>query len=191
MIPASPFGSVAIIWSAMGGRSAQSHHPKIVHVLLSKPGLSAEHRVERLYPRASISSCVEIDDIIVGIIGMLQGEAVMFSLDGVDLNLCGEFQQRVLRATHRIPRGRVDTYRLIAERLGIAGGARAVGNALANNPFPLIVPCHRVIRSDRTPGGYWGGLHMKTALLEREGICLDDGGRVQCAPGFMMNCYKG
>jgi len=57
----------------------------------------------------------------------------------------------------------------------------AVGNALANNPFPLIVPCHRAIRSDRHPGGYQGGLEMKRALLEKEGIHFDATGRVAYA----------
>ena len=52
-----------------------------------------------------------------------------------------------------------------------------MGNALATNPFPLIVPCHRAIRSDGHLGGYQGGLEMKRALLEREGIPLDASGR--------------
>ena len=64
--------------------------------------------------------------------------------------------------------------------LGKSNGARAVGNALANNPFPLIVPCHRAIRSDRHLGGYQGGLEMKRALLETEGIAFDKAGRVKC-----------
>ena len=55
--------------------------------------------------------------------------------------------------------------------------ARAVGHALAANPFPLIIPCHRTIRSDRYPGGYQGGPAMKRALLEMEGIPFDDTGR--------------
>ncbi|EFK10557.1 6-O-methylguanine DNA methyltransferase, DNA binding domain protein [delta proteobacterium NaphS2] len=94
--------------------------------------------------------------------------------------MCGEFQQRVLRAEHGIPRGSVSTYKIIAIYLGNPGGARAVGNALANNPFPLIVPCHRAIRSDRHLGGYQGGFEMKQALLTKEGIAFDNVGRVTC-----------
>ena len=68
------------------------------------------------------------------------------------------FQESVLRAeATEIPRGRVSTYKLIAEHVGTHNGARAVGTALARNPFPLIVPCHRAIRSDRRLGGYQGG----------------------------------
>ena len=57
----------------------------------------------------------------------------------------------------------------------------SVGNALANKPFPLIVPCHRAILSDRHLDGYQGGLEMKRALLEKEGTPFDDAGRVACA----------
>ena len=127
------------------------------------------------------SSCAEIDDVTIAIKGLLEGEEIEFSLDIADLSLCTEFQQLVLRAEHRIPRGSISTYQLIAKYLGKRNGARAVGNALANNPFPLIVPCHRAIRSDRHLGGYQGGLEMKRALLEKEGIPFDDTGRVACA----------
>lgn len=112
---------------------------------------------------------------------LLEGASIDFSLDIADLDLCGEFQQRVLRAEHAIPRGAVSTYKLIAAHLGVPDGARAVGNALAQNPFPLIVPCHRAIRSDRKLGGYQGGLEMKRALLAKEGITFDGSGRVQCS----------
>ena len=109
---------------------------------------------------------------------MLDGEDIAFALEVADLSLCGEFQQRVLEAEHAIPRGRVSTYGLIARHLSKRNGARAVGNALATNPFPLIVPCHRAIRSDRRLGGYQGGLKMKRALLENEGITFDLYGKV-------------
>ena len=128
-------------------------------------------------------SCREIDDIATAIKGFLEGEEIEFPLDVTDLSLCGEFQQLVLRAEHRIPRGSVSTYKLIAEHIGKANSWRAVGNALASNPFPLIVPCHRAVRSDRHLGGYQGGPEMKRALLEKEGIYFDDAGRV-VSPGF-------
>ena len=85
--------------------------------------------------------------------------------------------------TTDIPRGAVSTYQRIARHVGRPNGARAVGNALANNPFPVIVPCHRAIRTDRSLGGYQGGFKMKRTLLEMEGIDFDDTGRV-AAKGF-------
>jgi methylated-DNA-[protein]-cysteine S-methyltransferase len=175
IIKLTPFGSVGVIWTGL------NDNPKIVRIVLSKPGLSAEDQVSEFYPNSQTSSCAEIDDVATAIKGLLEGEEIEFSLDVADLTLCTEFQQLVLRAEHRIPRGRISTYRLIAEYMGKRNGARAVGNALANNPFPLIVPCHRAIRSDRHLGGYQGGLEMKRALLEKEGICFDDTGRVACA----------
>jgi len=83
---------------------------------------------------------------------------------------CSKFQQKVLRAASAIPRGKISTYQRIAKQIGKPKAVRAVGRALANNPFPLIIPCHRVIRSDGSLGGYQGGLKMKRALLKKEGV---------------------
>lgn len=174
IIKLTPFGSVGIIWTAV------RENPKIVRILLSTPELSAEDRVFELYPNSRASSCAEIEATATGIIGLLEGEEISFSLNLANMSLCREFQKRVLYAEHQIPRGSVSTYRLIAKCLDKPNGARAVGNALANNPFPLIVPCHRAIRSDGSLGGYQGGIDMKRALLEREGIRFDNAGRVKC-----------
>jgi methylated-DNA-[protein]-cysteine S-methyltransferase len=124
------------------------------------------------------TSCSEIDGVADQVLAFLEGEAVAFALESVRLDLCTTFQQKVLRAEHAIPRGCVSTYGRIAAHLGNPRGARAVGTALATNPFPIIIPCHRAIRTDRTLGGYQGGQGMKRALLEMEGIEFDDAGRV-------------
>jgi methylated-DNA-[protein]-cysteine S-methyltransferase len=174
IIKPTPFGLVCVIWSIL------DISPRIVRVLLSKPELSAEGQASELYPNSKTSSCAEIDAAAFAIKAHLEGEDVLFTLDIVDFTLCSIFQQSVLRATYSIPRGSVSTYQQIAASLGIPEGARAVGNALAGNPFPLIVPCHRVIRSDRHIGGYGGGIEMKRALLKSEGVILDEMGRVIC-----------
>jgi methylated-DNA-[protein]-cysteine S-methyltransferase len=82
------------------------------------------------------------------------------------------FQRAVLEATAQVPLGRVDTYAGIARKIGNPRATRAVGNALGRNPIPVIVPCHRVIRSDATLGGYTGGLGIKQRLLSHEGVTL-------------------
>jgi methylated-DNA-[protein]-cysteine S-methyltransferase len=64
--------------------------------------------------------------------------------------------------------------------VGAPGGARAVGIVMAGNPFPLIVPCHRTVKSDLHIGGFQSGVEMKRLLLEREGIFFDKAGRVIC-----------
>lgn len=84
------------------------------------------------------------------------------------------FQKRVYDAARRIPRGRVTTYGLLAEAVGCAS-SRAVGGALKRNPFAPAVPCHRVIRSDLTIGGFGGKttgatIRRKIAILVKEGV---------------------
>ena len=80
------------------------------------------------------------------------------------------FTRSVLEATAAVPFGHLSTYRQIADRIGHPRATRAVGNALGRNPIPVIVPCHRVVRSDATPVGYTGGLGIKQRLLSLEGI---------------------
>ena len=181
IIKPTPFGSVCVIWSI------SDISPRIVCVLLSKLELSAEGQASEFYPNSKTSSCAEIDAVAAAIKAHPEGEDVVFSLNIVDFTLCSTFQQSVLRATYSIPRGSVSTYQQIAASLGIPEGARAVGNALAGNPFPLIVPCHRVIRLDRHIGGYGGGIEMKRALLESECVILDEMGMVICKQLYYGN----
>jgi methylated-DNA-[protein]-cysteine S-methyltransferase len=174
IIKSTPFGPVGIIWNG------SNQNPEITRILLSKPGVSAEDKVSQLYPGSQASSCAGIDNMADAIRRFLEGENIEIPLDAADFAICTDFQKSVLLAEYAIPRGSVSTYRMIAEYLGRKNGARAVGNALANNPFPLIIPCHRAIRSDFSLGGYQGGLEMKLALLEMEGIRFDTAGRVIC-----------
>ena len=80
------------------------------------------------------------------------------------------FQQAVWLACMTIPEGQTRSYKWIAESIGRPGAVRAVGSALGRNPFAPIVPCHRVIKSDGTPGGFSGpgGLKTKIELLKKE-----------------------
>ncbi len=80
------------------------------------------------------------------------------------------FQRAVWKACMSIPPGETRSYKWIAEKIGRPGAVRAVGNALGKNPFAPVVPCHRVIRSDGSPGGFSGpgGTRAKAALLEKE-----------------------
>lgn len=83
------------------------------------------------------------------------------------------FDQRVWDACRRVPAGKVTTYGAIAEMLGSPGAARAVGGVLNRNPHAPVVPCHRVVGSDRRLTGYAGGLPKKRAMLEAEGVRFD------------------
>lgn len=86
----------------------------------------------------------------------------------------------VYRITTQIPRGRVSTYGAVANALKAKGAYRAIGQILKANPTPIVVPCHRVVKSDGTVGGYLGtsGSGKKTRLLNSEGIRIK-AGRVQ------------
>ena len=78
------------------------------------------------------------------------------------------FQQQVYAVVKRIPKGEVRSYQWVARQLGNPHAARAVGQALARNPWPVRVPCHRVIRADGSLGGYAWGLSKKRRLLAKE-----------------------
>jgi O-6-methylguanine DNA methyltransferase len=97
----------------------------------------------------------------------LAGRRTFFSVP-VDLTRVGTFQGRVLAAAARVPFGEVASYAALARAVGHPRAARAVGNALAANPVPLFVPCHRVIRGDGTWGHYALGASLKTRLLALE-----------------------
>ena len=79
------------------------------------------------------------------------------------------FEQRVYKVISAIPKGQTRSYRWVAEQLGDVNLARAVGNALGRNPYAPRVPCHRVIKTDGSLGGYTGGLAKKRELLRKEG----------------------
>jgi methylated-DNA-[protein]-cysteine S-methyltransferase len=91
----------------------------------------------------------------------------------LDLHRAGPFQRGVLNAIRAIPFGETRSYAWVARAIGAPSATRAVGRALARNPIPIIIPCHRVIASDGSLGGYGGGLPLKRRLLELEGITLD------------------
>ncbi len=104
------------------------------------------------------------------IVAYLGGELREFSLP-IDWRLVTRFQSLVLHATAQIPFGQVHTYGELAQKIGKPRAARAIGGAMARNPFPLIIPCHRVVNAARSLHGYSapGGLETKAWLLTLEG----------------------
>ncbi|MDI9644172.1 MAG: methylated-DNA--[protein]-cysteine S-methyltransferase [Candidatus Verstraetearchaeota archaeon] len=87
-------------------------------------------------------------------------------------------QATIMKAVMGIPRGYVASYGDVASAIGKPSLARAVGAAMSRNPFPLVVPCHRVVRSDMSLGGFSYGVDLKERLLEREGVEVT-GGKVR------------
>jgi methylated-DNA-[protein]-cysteine S-methyltransferase len=87
----------------------------------------------------------------------------------VDLQLVHGFRRAVIAHLRQIPYGSTESYATVAKAAGSAGAVRAAGSACGHNPLPVVVPCHRVIRSDGSIGQYLGGAEMKAALLALEG----------------------
>jgi len=96
-----------------------------------------------------------------------EGQLREFDL-ALDWQLSNGFRRRALRAIDRIPYGKTRSYTEIARSAGNERAVRAAGTACGSNPIPIVVPCHRVLRSGGGLGGYGGGLPMKEALLELE-----------------------
>jgi len=113
-------------------------------------------------PRATEAIRRELDEYF-------EGKRRRFDIR-VDLSPVHGFRRKVLEHTARIPYGSVSTYTEVAAKAGSPRGMRAAGNALGSNPVPIVVPCHRVLRTGGALGGYTGGLDRKVALLRLEGV---------------------
>ena len=101
------------------------------------------------------------------------GGPIDFAEIPVQLTASTDFQQQVWNAVRQVPYGEVRTYQWIADRIERPKAVRAVGNAVGANPVSILVPCHRIIRSDDTLGGYGGGLERKRRLLALEGYPIE------------------
>jgi methylated-DNA-[protein]-cysteine S-methyltransferase len=136
-------------------------------------GLDAvlEALAERLSPRI-LEGPAKLDDIRRELDEYFAGRRTSFEVP-VDLAAVrGPFGRRILEACAAIPFGETASYREMAGRAGSPGAVRAAGNALGANPIPIVVPCHRVLRTGGGLGGYTGGLHRKEDLLRLEGVLL-------------------
>ncbi len=113
-----------------------------------------------------------IDLAISQITEFLKGKRTVF-----DIPLClkgTDFRQKVWTEMRRIPYGHTITYKELAHRIGSPNGCRAVANACGANPFPILIPCHRVVATGGKSGGYTGGLDIKLALLALENQNADE-----------------
>jgi methylated-DNA-[protein]-cysteine S-methyltransferase len=126
---------------------------------------------ERVSPRV-LEAPAQLDEARRELDLYFEGKLDRFDLP-LDWRLSSGFRQRVLRAINRIPYGQTRSYTEMARRAGNERAVRAAGTACGSNPIPLVVPCHRVLRTGGALGGYGGGLPMKRALLELEGV-LDE-----------------
>ena len=108
-------------------------------------------------------------DLTERLLAYFSGNRAAFP-DKLDLSGATAWQRRVWRAARLIPYGETRSYKWLAEQLGKPAAGRAVGRALGSNPLPIIVPCHRILASNGSLGGFSGGLEMKRYLLLKERI---------------------
>lgn len=154
----SPLGQLLIAATERG----------LVRVAFEREGLDAvlQTLADRLSPRILEapgrlgSAAREIEEYFAG-------RRTSFDLP-LDLSLSAGFRRTVLAHLGEIPFGATESYTEVARAVGNPKAVRAVGTACATNPLPLVIPCHRVLRSDGSLGGYIGGLEAKTALLSLE-----------------------
>jgi len=129
---------------------------------------AAQHIITQHYPDApQVPDDPFLLNVAEQVRAYLSGELSEFSVE-LDLRGHTSFSLSVWAAAARIPYGQTRTYGWIADQVGGVGAAQAVGAALAANPVPLIIPCHRVIGSDGSLHGFAGGLDMKARLLALE-----------------------
>jgi methylated-DNA-[protein]-cysteine S-methyltransferase len=158
----TPIGTGGIAWTAEG----------VVGVRLPDPDAGRlRAALRRQFPGAEASTPPpELQDAIRAIVALLSGEPRDLRDVRLDLGSVELFERRVYAIARTIPFGQTQTYGQIASRLGDARLAREVGQALARNPFPLIVPCHRVLAAGGRLGGFSarGGVATKQRLLSIE-----------------------
>lgn len=170
LIP-SPWCSVGVVWTKKGKNA------KAARIFLSKTNDGVRKDIAMLFPGAKKTQNRKIGFVSEKIRCYLKGEITYFNSSALQKNLCSRFQWTAYRKTKQIPYGRVVTYKALTKLIGTKS-ARAVGNALAKNPFPIAIPCHRVVDSRRRIGGFQSTKFLKKALLKSEGIKFDKKGRI-------------
>ncbi|HEX4440107.1 MAG TPA: methylated-DNA--[protein]-cysteine S-methyltransferase [Thermoanaerobaculia bacterium] len=165
--------SFAVFETALGHAAIAWGERGVVRIWLPDPdGAAARRRVGNRLPEAREDAPPPaIREAIARITDLLAGAPSDLSGVPLDLERIGELERSVYEIARTIPPGETRTYGEIASRLGDRSLAREVGRALAANPFPLVVPCHRVLAANGKPGGFSapGGVSTKLRLLEIEG----------------------
>ena len=165
-------GNISIGWFNSGSNI------KIVRIFFPERGVNTRRRIIRAFPKASQKHNRKIDFISEKLKRNLEGEATHFSSSCLNKDMYSKFQWCVILAAKKIPRGKVISYKGLTNLAGLKNAARAVGNVMAKNPFPLIIPCHRVVNADRKIGEFQSGRSLKKKLLMSEGIKFDKKGRI-------------
>jgi methylated-DNA-[protein]-cysteine S-methyltransferase len=164
--------SIGIVWQYKGSK------PQIERIFLPCARAKLISEIRKEFPAIKEKEQKIPDKITTLIAEFYAGKKVKFDFSILNLKKLSGFSAKVLKQTCKIQCGKVATYSGLAAKIGSPHAARAVGTVLANNPFPLVIPCHRVVRSDGLLGGFGGGMKMKKELLSKEGVALDKTGKL-------------
>jgi methylated-DNA-[protein]-cysteine S-methyltransferase len=170
----TPLGSCAIAWSEGGNPSTP---PAVTFFQLPEAtSKRTESRIARnAGARAASAPPPRIAEVIQKVCQHLRGDVQDFRDVAIDLDGAGLFARQVYEAARLIPAGQTTTYGELARAVSRPAAARAVGQALGQNPIALIIPCHRVLAAGGKPGGFsaHGGRATKARLLAVEGVTFD------------------
>lgn len=160
----TPIGRCALAWSANG----------IVRVLLPEANeMATRECLADWLPQASEAlPAPKLRDAMTAINGLLGGRRTDLGFIALDMQGISPFHRRVYEAVRRIPPGATLSYGEVARQIDAPRAARAIGQALGRNPFPLVVPCHRVLAANGRLGGFsaYGGVVTKRLLLSLEKV---------------------
>ena len=154
----SPLGP---LWIAVGPRGLVNIHYG------ATPDPRELARITHAYGPGVLPDRRSCDRVLTELDQYFAGRRRSFDVQ-VDLAALTPFQQRILTATARVPYGELTTYKVVARQAGNEQASRAAGAALGANPIPIVVPCHRIVATDGSLGGYAGGLAAKRTLLAME-----------------------
>lgn len=163
----SPLGP---LWVAVGPRGLLNIHYG------AEPSPLELRRIVRAYGPGVLPDARRVDDVARELDQYFNRKRREFDV-AIDLSPLTPFQRKVLAVTARVPYGELITYAKVAHSAGNDRAYRAAAGAIGDNPIPIVVPCHRVVASDGTLGGYAGGLDAKRRLLKLErGVDVPPGG---------------
>jgi len=126
-----------------------------------------------IFDKTSINSFEKENYISEMIKKYFYGDLEKFDLSFLYMDNLGSLQKRVLNKLVEIPRGKVTTYKRLSELIGKDRAYRAIGTTLAKNPFPILIPCHRVIKSDLNVGNFGDRPDLKIKILQFEGVIFE------------------
>lgn len=167
---------LAVLETPLGWLGLAERDSKLTYLVLPRPDpesvrdeLARRHPAGELSPPEQLVATPQLERYF-------RGELQQFNLE-LDLAGVPPFFRRALDACARVPYGATTTYRALADELGNPKASRAVGGAMASNPIPIVIPCHRVVGSTGSLTGFGGGLDQKQRLLALEATHRDRPGK--------------